>query len=121
MDRAPRADRRAHRGVLPLLLLTWAWGSVAAEVAIEAQAPPGRSESAEVGRAQVLGLGEVTLQARADGPSLLLWARDAHGRELGRGQTVVGARESEVYVRGPGGLERILIRWKVPSAAAKRE
>lgn len=93
----------------------------ATPVVLEALAP-GASDTTLValGEVEIPGVGKVTLAAKRTGVRLVIHARDAHGSEIGRAETVVGLNETRLYVSSPSGLRAILIRWKTQTLSESR-
>lgn len=68
-------------------------------------------DSTSLGKTQIDGLGEVKLVARKQGTQLVIHATDAQGIAIGKAETVVGLKETPIYVSTAQGLKRIVIKW----------
>jgi hypothetical protein len=68
-------------------------------------------KSTELGKLHVEGLGDVNLVARRNGNQLVIHAQDSFGHTVGKAETVVGLKETPIYVLTPQGLEKITIYW----------
>jgi len=91
--------------LLPVCLYYPASGM--AEVLLDADWTPGSlTETTTIGSVSVVGLGRVRVEAKVEGTTLTLWARDADGRVIGECHTVPGMRASEIYFKTPTGLDR---------------
>lgn len=73
------------------------------------------TETTAIGSVSVGGFGRVWVEAKVEGTTLTLWARDAEGRLIGESHTVPGLSDSEIYFKTPTGLDRIRVRWSKPS------
>ena len=69
----------------------------------------------ELGKVQMEGVGEVILVARKNGNQLEIHAQDANGKVIGKAETVVGLKETPIFVLTPEGLKKIIIFWGVNS------
>ena len=67
--------------------------------------------SADLGFVDVEGLGAVELTASRNGSQLTVYARYTDGRVIGKAETVVGLRDTPIYVKTSRGLEKITIFW----------
>ena len=67
--------------------------------------------SSELGAMKVEGLGEVSLVAHKNGNQLVIFAQDSNGNVIGKAETVVGLKETPIYVLAPDGLKKIIIIW----------
>ena len=113
---ATREARAPVCALAALVLLLAAVGAVGADQIIDAAVDPaGLTEQTQVGSVEVPGLGEVLVEGRAQGTALDLWAKDGDGRLVGETHTVVGPRESELFLRGPDGFTSIRVRWPAKS------
>jgi hypothetical protein len=67
--------------------------------------------SSDLGKIEVEGVGEVGLIARRNGNQLVVHARGPDGKIIGKAETVIGLKDTPIYVLTPGGLEKITIYW----------
>ena len=67
--------------------------------------------STELGVLEVAGLGPVRLVASKSGSQLTVLAEDSRGKVIGKAETVVGLRDTPIYVMTSNGLEKITIYW----------
>ena len=56
-------------------------------------------------------MGEVGLIARRNGNLLVVHARGPDGKVIGKAETVIGLKDTPIYVLTPGGLKKITIYW----------
>jgi hypothetical protein len=67
--------------------------------------------ASDLGAINIPGVGEVSLIARRDGNQLVVHAEGPDGKIIGKAETVVGLKDTPIYVLTPGGLEKITIYW----------
>jgi len=53
----------------------------------------------------------VGLIARRNGNLLVVHARGPDGKVIGKAETVIGLKDTPIYVLTPGGLKKITIYW----------
>ena len=71
--------------------------------------------SSELGTVKVEGLVNVSLVARKTGNQLVIFANDQNDKVIGKAETVVGLKETPIFVLTPEGLKKITIFWGVNS------
>lgn len=64
-----------------------------------------------LGDIDIEGVGVVSLTAQKSGNQLIVHARQADGTVIGKAESVVGLRDTPIYVKTPSGLEKITIYW----------
>ena len=69
--------------------------------------------SSDLGKIEVEGVGEVGLIARRNGNQLVVHAQGPDGKIIGKAETVIGLKDTPIYVLTPGGLKKITIYWGV--------
>ena len=67
--------------------------------------------SSDLGKIAIEGVGEVGLVARRSGNQLVVHAQDPDGKIIGKAETVVGLKETPIYVLTSDGLKKITIYW----------
>lgn len=67
--------------------------------------------SFDLGNIEVEGVGEVNLIAHKNGNQLIIHARGPDGKVIGKAETVVGLKETPIYVLTSEGLKKITIYW----------
>ena len=67
--------------------------------------------SSDLGNLNVQGVGTVNLIARKNGNQVIIHAQNPEGKVIGKAETVVGLKETPIYVLTPEGLEKITIYW----------
>ena len=67
--------------------------------------------SSDLGMIEIEGVGEVGLIARRNGNQLVVHAQDPDGKIIGKAETVIGLKETPIYVLTPAGLKKITIYW----------
>jgi hypothetical protein len=67
--------------------------------------------STELGTVQVEGLVEVSLVARRAGNQVLIYAKDRSNKVIGKAETVVGLKQTPIYILTTEGLKKITIQW----------
>jgi len=65
----------------------------------------------DLGNLEIDGVGEVGLIARRNGNQLVVHAKDPDGKVIGKAETVVGLKNTPIYILTPDGLEKITIYW----------
>ena len=71
--------------------------------------------SFELGTVKVEELVNVSLSARKTGNQLVIFANDQNDKVIGKAETVVGLKETPIFVLTPEGLKKITIFWGVNS------
>ena len=56
-------------------------------------------------------MGEVSFVGSKNGNQLVVHAQDANGEVIGKAETVIGLRETPIYVLTSDGLKKITIYW----------
>ena len=69
------------------------------------------SESAELGSAEVDGVGRVSFTAKRNGNQLIVLALGPGGEVIGKADSVIGLPETPIYLRAKGGLSQFKIVW----------
>jgi len=64
-----------------------------------------------LGGIEVEGVGVVNLTARKNGNQLVIHAQDPNGKIIGKAESVIGLKDTPIYVLTPAGLEKITIYW----------
>ena len=67
--------------------------------------------SSDLGKIAVEGVGEVGLIARRNGNQLTVHAQDPNGKVIGKAETVIGLKDTPIYILTPAGLKKITIYW----------
>ena len=67
--------------------------------------------SSDLGKIAVEGVGEVSLIARRNGNQLVVHAQDPNGKVIGKAETVIGLKDTPIYILTPAGLKKITIYW----------
>ena len=67
--------------------------------------------SSNLGNVEVEGAGAVNLIARKNGNQLIVHARGPDGKVIGKAETVVGLKDTPIYVLTSEGLKKITIYW----------
>ena len=67
--------------------------------------------SSDLGNVDVAGVGAVNLVAHKTGNQLVVRAQDINGKVIGKAETVVGLKDTPIYILTSGGLEKITIYW----------
>jgi len=100
------------RTVLSLLLLmTFATTAAAgSDLAVEISASD-INGSIELGKVPVEGTGQVSLTASKSGVQVVIHAEKADGTVIGKAETVVGLKQTPIYVMTDDGLKKITIFW----------
>ena len=95
-----------------LLLTSLAWA--AEGLVLKAVTPADQTQgTAELGSLAVEGTGMVTLMATRTGTRIVIQALDQDSKVIGQAESVVGPKETLIYVTTPGGLKKLTILWKV--------
>ncbi len=69
--------------------------------------------SSDLGNIEVDGVGAVNLVAHKTGNQLIVHAQDPDGKVIGKAETVIGLKDTPIYVMTSEGLEKITIFWGV--------
>jgi len=64
-----------------------------------------------LGKVEVDGVGAVNLVAQKIGSQLIVHAQGPDGTVIGKAESVIGLRDTPIYVMTPDGLEKITILW----------
>ena len=64
-----------------------------------------------LGKTNVEGAGEVSFIATKYGNQVIVHAQDASGEVIGKAETVIGLKQTPIYVLTSGGLEKVTIYW----------
>ena len=56
-------------------------------------------------------MGAVSLIARKNGNQLVVHARDPDGKIIGKAETVIGLKDTPIYIATSEGLKKITIYW----------
>ncbi len=67
--------------------------------------------ASNLGNIAIDGVGEVGLIARRNGNQLVVHAQDPDGKVIGKAETVIGLKDTPIYILTPAGLEKITIYW----------
>ena len=98
--------------VMVLLLLgqpAWAAESLVITASSPAEQTPG---PVELGSMEVAGTGSVRLSATRNGTRIVIQAMDPDNKVIGQAESVVGPKETLIYVTTPDGLKKLTILWK---------
>jgi len=94
-----------------LLLTSLAWA--AEGLVLKAVTPADQTQGAsELGSLKVEGVGTVTLTAQRTGTRIVIQALDPDNKVIGQAESVIGPKETLIYVTTPGGLKKLTILWK---------
>ncbi len=69
------------------------------------------ANSTGLGKIEIDGVGAVSLVAQKSGNQLIVHAQDPDGTVIGKAESVVGLRDTPIYVMTPDGLHKITIFW----------
>jgi len=67
--------------------------------------------SSDLGKIEIEGAGEVSMIAHRDGNQLVIYAQDPDGKVIGKAETVIGLKQTPIYVLTSEGLKKITIYW----------
>lgn len=67
--------------------------------------------STELGKIHVDGLGEVSFIGSKNGNQVVVHAKDPEGEVIGKAETVIGLKQTPIYVLTSDGLTKITIYW----------
>jgi hypothetical protein len=67
--------------------------------------------SSDLGKIEVEGVGAVNLIARKNGNQLTVHAQGPDGKVIGKAETVVGLKQTPIYVLTDDGLKKVTIYW----------
>lgn len=67
--------------------------------------------SSSLGAIEIDGVGSVRLTAQKNGNQLIVHAEGPNGNVIGRAESIVGLRDTPIYVKTSKGLEKITIYW----------
>ena len=68
-------------------------------------------QSTDLGIVEVEGAGRIKLIASKNGNQLIVHARGPDGTVIGRAESVIGVRDTPIYVSTSDGLQKITILW----------
>ena len=97
--------------VMALLLLgqpSWAAESLVISASSPAEQTPG---PVELGAMEVDGTGSVRLTAARTGTRIVIQALDPNNKVIGQAESVIGPKETLIYLTTPGGLKKLTILW----------
>lgn len=95
-----------------LLLSQPAWA--ADSLTLTANSPTDQTQGpVELGTLDVAGTGSVKLAATRTGTRIVIQALDPDNKVIGQAESVVGPKETLIYVKTKGGLKKMTILWKV--------
>ena len=100
------------RGIVVVLLLaSLAWA--AESLVLTARTPAEQTQGpVELGILDVAGTGMVKLAATRNGTRIVIQALDPGKRVIGQAESVVGPKETLIYVTTKGGMKKLTILWK---------
>ena len=64
-----------------------------------------------LGKTSVEGVGEVSFIASKNGNQVIVYAQDPAGEVIGKAETVIGLKQTPIYVLTSDGLEKVTIYW----------
>lgn len=97
--------------VVALLLVSLAWA--ADGLVIKAVMPADQTQgTSDLGSLNVEGVGTVTLMAQRTGTRIVIQALAPDGKVIGQAESVIGPKETLIYVTTPGGLKKLTILWR---------
>ena len=67
--------------------------------------------SSSLGAIEIDGVGSVRLTAQKNGNQLIVHAEGPNGNVIGKAESIVGLRDTPIYVKTSKGLEKITIFW----------
>lgn len=67
--------------------------------------------SSSLGAIEIDGVGSVRLTAQKNGNQVIVHAEGPDGKVIGRAESIVGLRDTPIYVKTSKGLEKITIYW----------
>ena len=83
-----------------------------ADVELPIQIPSSQIQtSTNLGATLVEGVGAVSLIADRNGNQLVIHAQGPDGKVIGKAETVIGLKQTPIYVSTPSGLSKITIYW----------
>jgi len=65
----------------------------------------------ELGEIEVDGVGDVKLIVHKKGSQIIVHAQNREGEVIGKAESVIGIKETPIYVMTPVGLKKITIKW----------
>ncbi len=95
---------------LGILLLLTPYARAAPELRVPVRSEQLRA-TMDLGSLDVEGVGRVRLEVRRTGRRVVIKASGPQGKVLGRAETVVGLRQTPIFILTPDGLKKILIYW----------
>ncbi len=99
------------RKILFILLLGFTL-SVQAESSLRVPMQPAQIASpTDLGKVDIEGFGAVALVAQKQGSQLIVHAQGPDGSVIGKAESVIGLRDTPIYVMTSQGLEKITIYW----------
>ena len=69
------------------------------------------ANSTGLGQVDIDGVGAVNLVAQKNGNQLIVHAQGPDGTVIGKSESVVGLRDTPIYIKTPDGLKKITIYW----------
>lgn len=70
------------------------------------------NESIELGNLEIKDLGKVVFSAVRNKKQIFIDALDQKGRKVGRAETVIGVKETPIFLITTSGLEKVIIKWE---------
>ena len=98
--------------IIILLLVFPAWAAQGLVLKVDLQADQVQMGPVDLGTLPVEGAGTVKLTARRDGTRITVQAIGGEGKVIGQAESVVGPKETLIYVTTKGGLKKLTILWK---------
>jgi len=68
-------------------------------------------KSSDLGAVEVAGVGAVKLIANKNGNQLTVYAQNPEGKVIGKAESVIGLKDTPIYVSTSTGLKKITIYW----------
>ncbi len=100
--------------VMFLLLTAPACWAAEGEI-LKVNLPAGQvATSQELGTLKVEGVGVVKISARREGTLMVIQAVGPEKNVIGRAESVVGLRETPVYITTSKGLKKLTVVWQGP-------
>ena len=97
--------------IVLLILAQPAWA--AESLVLTARTPAEQTQGpVELGTLDVAGTGSVKLAATRNGTRIVIQALDPGKRVIGQAESVVGPKETLIYVTTKGGMKKLTILWK---------
>lgn len=64
-----------------------------------------------LGEFRIEGVGQVELTAQRDGSRVVVLAVGNNGEVLGKAETVIGLKETPLYLQSENGLQPVILQW----------